>query len=112
MDYTKLILAMKKRESGAAERFQTAFTPLLRCIIAPILFDERDREECLSDVALQAWDAIGSYDPSKASFTTWLSTLTWNASLNRHRSIERRRAGVVPSGGGRPSVPHPKTLTG
>ena len=91
MDYTELIQAMKKRESGALERFQTTFAPLLRYIIAPILSDERDREECLSDAVLQVWDAVGGYDPSRASFTTWLSTLARNAALNRRRSIERRR---------------------
>lgn len=96
MDYSELIDAMKKRESGAPERFQAAFTPLLRYIIAPILSDERDREECLSDVALQAWEAIDGYDPSRASFTTWLSTLARNAALNRRRSIERRRENGPP----------------
>lgn len=93
MDYTELIQAIKKRESGAAERFQTAFTPLLRYIIAPILSDERDREECLSDVTLQAWEAIDGYDPSKASFPTWLSALARNAALNRRRANQRRREG-------------------
>ena len=93
MDHTELIRAMKEREPGAPERFQTAFTPLLRYIIAPILLDERDREECLSDVALRAWEDIGSYDPSKASFTTWLSALARNAALNRRRANRRRREG-------------------
>ena len=96
MDYTELIQAMKKRESSALERFQTAFTPLLRYIIAPILSDDRDREEYLSDVALQVWGTIDGYNPSKASFTTWLSTLARNAALNRRRSIERRREAGPP----------------
>ena len=96
MDYTALIQAMKHRESGAPERFQTAFTPLLRYIIAPILPDERDREECLSDVTLRAWEDIDGYDPSKASCTTWLSALARNTALNRRRSIERRRESGPP----------------
>lgn len=96
MDYTELIQAMKKRGPDAPERFQTAFTPLLRYIIAPILSDERDREECLSDVVLQVWDTIDSYNPSRASFTTWLSALARNAALNRRRSIERRRENGPP----------------
>lgn len=96
MDYTELIQAMKHREPSAPEHFQTAFTPLLRYIIAPILLDERDREECLSDVALQVWNTIDGYDPSRASFTTWLSTLARNAALNRRRSIERRRENGPP----------------
>ena len=93
MDYAGLIQAVKMRESGAPERFQTAFTPLLRYIIAPILSDERDREECLSDVTLQAWEAIDGYEPSKASLTTWLSALARNTALNRRRAIDRRREG-------------------
>ena len=93
MDYTELIQAMKKREPGAPERFQTAFTPLLRYIIAPFLPDERDREECLSDVTLRAWEAIDSYDPARASFTAWLTALARNTALNRRRANRRRREG-------------------
>ena len=93
MDYTELIQAVKKRESGAPERFQTAFGPLLRYIIAPILLDERDREECLSDVLIQVWEGIGGYDRSRASFTTWLSALARNAALNRRRANQRRQEG-------------------
>ena len=96
MDYPELIQTMRKREMGALDRFQTAFTPLLRYIITPILSDERDREECLSDVALQVWDNVDGYDPSKASFTTWLSALARNTALNRRRSIERRRESEPP----------------
>lgn len=93
MDYKELTGALQARRPGAMERFQTAFTPLLRYIIAPILPDERDREECLSDVLLQVWDAIGGFDPGRASLTTWLTCLARNAALNRRRSNQRRREG-------------------
>ena len=75
------------------ERFQTAYGPLIRYVIAPILDDERDREECLSDVLLRVWDSIGTFDPCKAALTTWLTHLTRNAALNRRRANERRREG-------------------
>ena len=45
----RLAERMVRRAAGALEEFQTAYTPLLRYIIAPILPDERDREECLAD---------------------------------------------------------------
>ena len=60
---TQLVYALQNRQNGAMEQFQTAYTPLLRYIIAPILSDERDREECLSDVLLRVWDSIGTFDP-------------------------------------------------
>lgn len=106
MDYTELIQAMKKRELGALDRFQTTFTPLLRYIIAPLLSDERDREECLSNVMLRAWEAIDGYDPSRATFTTWLSALARNTALNRRRSIERRRENGPPD----EDIPPPPTV--
>lgn len=93
MDYTQLIQGMQNRQPGAMEDFQTAFTPMLRYIIAPILTDTRDAEECLSDVLLQAWNAIAAYDPARASLSTWLTCLARNAALNRRRSNERRREG-------------------
>ena len=96
MDDTELICALRERQADAMEHFQTAFTPLLRYIIAPILSDERDREECLSDVLLQIWDAIGSFDPGRASLTTWLTHMARNAALNRRRSnLRRREDGVL-----------------
>lgn len=91
MEDVQLIRALQTRQDGAMEQFQTAYTPLLRYIIAPILPDERDREECLSDVLLRVWDAIGSYDPERAALTTWLTHLARNAALNRRRGNERRR---------------------
>lgn len=93
MEDVQLVHALQARQAGAMEQFQTAYTPLLRYIIAPILPDERDREECLSDVLLRVWDAIGTYDPERAALTTWLTHLARNAALNRRRGNERRREG-------------------
>ena len=93
MEDTRLVYALQNRQNGAMEQFQTAYTPLLRYIIAPILSDERDREECLSDVLLRVWDSIGTFDPGRAALTTWLTHLARNAALNRRRGSERRREG-------------------
>jgi RNA polymerase sigma-70 factor (ECF subfamily) len=90
VDHWELIAALRQRQSGALEEFHRRFAPLLRYIIAPILPDERDREECLSDIQLQVWDAIESYDPDRASLTTWLTHLARNAALNRRRGNSRR----------------------
>ena len=73
------------------------YGPLMRYIIAPILSDPRDREECLADAALRAWNSLDTYDPNRGSFATWLTVLTRNAALNRARSI-------------RPTEPIPENL--
>lgn len=94
MDHSELIAALREHRADALERFHSLFAPLLRYIIAPILPDERDQEECLSDIQFQVWDAIKGYDPNRASLTTWLTHLARNAALNRRRTNERRQEDV------------------
>ena len=91
MDHSELIRAMKDRRSDALPRFQTAFAPLVKYIVAPFLPDGRDREECLSDVFMKAWESIGDYDPEKGTVTAWLGAIARNTALNRRRANERRR---------------------
>lgn len=61
------------------------YGPLMRYIIAPILPDQRDREETLTDAALRIWEQLDKFDPDKGSFTTWLTVITRNTALNRVR---------------------------
>lgn len=95
MDTAELIRAMKDREDDALAEFQTAYTPLIRYIITPILSDEADREECLSDVLMRAWDSFPTFDPQRAALTTWLTVLARNAALNRRRDNEKRQSDTV-----------------
>ena len=88
-----LIARMLKREPEALEEFQTAWTPLLRYIIAPILPDERDREECLADAVHRAWVNISRFNRTGGSFSGWLSVLARNTALNHLRSQNRRPQG-------------------
>ena len=92
MDQTGALLdAIQAGQPQAMESFRAAYTPLLRYIIAPILSDPRDREECLADVFLQVWQKVGQYDPARGSLTGWLTALARNTALNRRRSVERRQ---------------------
>lgn len=61
------------------------YGPLMRYIIAPLLSDSRDREECLQDAAMKAWQQLDKFDPNRGSFTTWLTVLTRNTALNYAR---------------------------
>ncbi len=90
MDPIALTERMKYRDPAALSEFQTAYTPLIRYIISPILPDEADREECLSDVLMLVWNRVETFDPQKGSLTSWLTALTRNAALNRRRASRTR----------------------
>lgn len=91
MTVDQLIAALRQKEPGAMEQLQTMYTPLIRYIISPILSEEADREECLSDVLMQVWNSIHTYDARKAAFPTWLSTIARNTALNCRRANEKHK---------------------
>ena len=82
---------LKQGDPTWAEILMQQYKPLLIYLISPILSDERDREDCLSEVIVKVLEKIGQYDPEKASFTTWLTAVTRNAALNKLRQNRNRR---------------------
>lgn len=78
---------LKARDPRGAEELLAHYGPLMRYIIAPILPDPRDREECLNEVVLRIWEKISLYSRGSGSFTGWLTALTRNAALNYARKI-------------------------
>lgn len=80
----ELILARNERGMDA---LLTHYGPLMRYIIAPILPNAEDREECLSEAAMRVWDKIDSFDEDRGSFNAWLTAITRNTALNRLRRI-------------------------
>lgn len=83
------IQRLRRHEEEAMGEFLRQFSPLMRYIIAPILSDPREQEECLQDVAMRVWDRIAQYDETRGSFTAWLTALTRNTALNRAKSSGR-----------------------
>ncbi len=50
-----------------------------------LLGDQADAEEAAQDALVYALTQIKHFDPSRASFTTWLHTITVSRCRNRHR---------------------------
>ena len=86
MGEQEIIQLIRDRDHGGMDQLLLHFGPLMRYIIAPILSDSRDREECLSEAAMRAWDRIAQFDPDRGSWKGWLTAITRNTALNRARS--------------------------
>jgi RNA polymerase sigma-70 factor (ECF subfamily) len=54
-----------------------------------ILDNGREAEDALQETFLKAYRSLGSYDPSKGAFTTWLYRITVNQCLNQRRRLRR-----------------------
>lgn len=77
-------LLLEKNEQGK-DALLLHYGPLMRYIIAPILQNPQDREDCLSEVSMRVWEKIGQFDGEKGSFHAWLTAITRNTALNHAR---------------------------
>ncbi|MBO5218630.1 MAG: hypothetical protein J6C52_04315, partial [Clostridia bacterium] len=73
MKESEIVRRLRAREPDAIEHLLCHLGPLTRYIIAPILPDAGEAEECLSEAAMRVWEKIDRYDPEKSAFTTWLT---------------------------------------
>lgn len=90
-------LLLQKDEKGMHELL-IHYRPLMRYIIAPILPNAEDQEDCLSEVAMQVWKRIEKFDPQRGSWNAWLTAVTRNYALNYKRNMAAHsNAGEIPS---------------
>ena len=61
----------------------------MRYVIAPILRDPQEREECLSEVTMRVWEKIDPFQEERGNWNGWLTSLTRHAALNHARRISR-----------------------
>jgi RNA polymerase sigma-70 factor (ECF subfamily) len=85
----EIIALLFQRDEAGVDALLRHYGPLMRYIIAPILPDPRDREDCLSQVALRVWEKIGQFDAQRGSWNAWLTALTRNTALNHARAAAR-----------------------
>lgn len=95
----EMIAQLLQQDERGMEALLLHYGPLMRYIIAPILPDPQDREECLSEVSMRVWSRVAQFDPARGSWTAWLTAITRNTARNYHRSAQNRRdTQAIPEG--------------
>ena len=84
-----MIAQLLQQDERGMEALLLHYGPLMRYIIAPILPDPQDREECLSEVSMRVWSRIAQFDPARGSWNAWLTAVTRSTALNFQRSAAR-----------------------
>ena len=85
MNEHELINMLLQRNDKALPLLELHYGPLIRYIIAPILSDQRDRDEVFSDIVLRVWDRIDQFDSEHGTWANWLSVISRNAAIDRLR---------------------------
>ena len=68
----EIIEALRRREEAGMDALLLHYRPLMQYIIAPILQNPQDREDCLSEVSLRIWERFGNTLPgAMMRITLW-----------------------------------------
>ena len=101
MHETEIINQIQIRNEEGLTNLITYYSPLIKYVIAPILPQDGDREECFNEVIMRIWDKIDLFDPYRGSFKAYITAIARNCALNRtrgsHADIFEPLTDTVPS---------------
>ncbi len=84
------------RDERAIQASDTKYGPYCRTVAGSILWDRRDREECVSDTWQRAWNTMPPQKPSL--LRAFFGAITRNLALNRYQynTAQKRGGGQLP----------------
>ena len=96
MEENQIIQLYWDRDPRAISVSDEAYGPYCRAIAGRILSDLRDREECINDTWLRAWNTMPPRWPERLRL--FLGTITRNLALSRweQASAQKRGGGELP----------------
>lgn len=89
MHEKEIIEQIRNRNEAGINNLIKYYSPLIKYVIAPILPNEQDREECLSEVIMLIWDKIDYFDEHKGSWRSYITAIARNNALNRLRNASK-----------------------
>lgn len=87
---------LRDKHPDGMQQLLLHYGPLIRYIIAPIVPDAHDREDCFSEVTLRIWEKADRFAPQRGSWKAWLTAVTRNTAYNFARQTARRGEGELP----------------
>lgn len=94
MNEEKIIKMLVERNECGIQAFSEIYGALVRYVIAPMLHDPREQEECLSEVIMKVWEKASTYDADRGSWKGWVTAIARNAALNRLRNSKKQAADI------------------
>lgn len=86
-----LAAAMARGDSNALGVLYDRYSPVMLATAVRILGNQREAEDLVHDVLLEAWQKAGDYDRSRGSVRTWLLVRLRSRALDRWRRAGRIR---------------------
>lgn len=76
---------LREKDEQAFGELIRQYSPLIKYIIAPIVTDAHEREDCLSETVMRIWSRAEQFDPERGTWKAWLTAVARSTALNRAR---------------------------
>ena len=85
----QLIALVQRGDEAALSMLYDRYAPVVLGLLTRIIGEPAVAEEALQEVFWRVWDKSSSFDPSKASFKTWLFTIARRLAIDtlRRRNV-------------------------
>jgi len=93
---SEIITLLLARDQRGIDLLYEHYGSLMRYVIAPIVLNADDREECLCESAMRIWYKIDTYDEIIGTFGAWITAITRNVALNYVRQSTKLIAQSIP----------------
>ena len=80
---TLLMRAQDESDNMAWEDFISYYADFISIVLRKFLLSEEDKADLQQEILVSLWKNLKKYDPEKAKFRTWLTTIIKNAALNK-----------------------------
>ncbi len=97
------------RDEGALSELYDRYAAVTLGSGRRLLGDRSSAEDLLQDVFVSVWKNAASFDPTKASFATWMHRITRNRATDIHRRRGARIKTIAESPGTEPGEEDPAT---
>ena len=85
MDERQIIQAIQNRDETGLEELLLHYGPLIRYVVAPIVKDPHEQEDCISEIAMRIWEKIELFNDVRGSWTAWITSVARNTAFNKVR---------------------------
>lgn len=75
--------AQDENDNMAWEDFTSYYSDFIGIVLRKFLLSEEDKADLQQEILLSLWKNLKKYDPEKAKFRTWLTSIIKNAALNK-----------------------------
>lgn len=87
-------LLLEKDEKGMDELIK-GYGPLIRYVIAPILTNPQDQDDCLWEVAAKVWQNADKFCSQAGSWKGWITAISRNTALSFLKQSSKHSAAEI-----------------